>query len=138
MMAAVDQLDWEANGDPYFYENHHTPPVPVEGKIGPDSEEWWIFYNTDKYSGTKLVVRPGGSCECFDKGAYNILVWDGEGMFGGLPVKGRSLTRDEIMVTESRAKRGVKVVNTGKEDLMIIKFFGPDINHDAPVLKTYA
>jgi hypothetical protein len=137
MMALVDQLDWEANGDPYFYENHHTPPVPVEGRMTGASEEWWIFYNTTKYSGTKLIVRPGGSCEFADKGAYNILVWDGRGEVGGLPVRGRDSSADEIMVTAGRAGRGVKVVNTGGEDLMLIKFFGPDINDDAPVLKKY-
>jgi hypothetical protein len=138
MMAAVDQLDWEANGDPYFYENHHTPPVRIEGSRTAGSEEWWIFYNTSKYSGTKLIVRPGASRVCVDRGAYNILVWSGEGTFGGLPIKGRSHTQDEIMVTSARAKGGVEVANTGAEDLMIIKFFGPDINDDAPVLRKYS
>jgi hypothetical protein len=137
LIAAVDQLDWEANGDPYFYENHHTPPVRVEGARSLGSEEWWIFYNTRKYSGTKLIVRPGASRHCVDRGAYNILAWSGEGTFGGLPVKGGSHTLDEIMVTASRAKSGVEVVNTGAEDLVIIKFFGPDINDDAPMLKRY-
>ena len=137
-MAAIDQLDWEANGDPYFYENHHTPPVRVDGTKTTGSEEWWIFYNTRKYSGTKLIVRPGASRTCVDRGAYNILVWSGEGTFGGLPVKGRDNTQDEIMVTAGRAKNGVRIVNTGERDLMIIKFFGPDINDDAPTLKRYS
>jgi hypothetical protein len=137
MMAPVNQLDWEANGDPYFYENHHTPPVPVDGGKTPESEEWWIFYNTRKYSGTKLVVKPGGSCYCVDRGAYSILVWRGEGEFGGLPIRGQSHSQDEIMVTADRACRGVKVTNTGALDLTLIKFFGPDIN-DAPTLKKYA
>ena len=138
MMAAVDQLNWEANGDPYFYENHHTPPVLIEGSMYAGSEEWWIFYNTSKYSGTKLIIRPGASRVCVDRGAYNILVWSGEGTFGGLPVKGQSHNQDEIMVTSARAKAGVEVVNTGAEDLMIIKFFGPEINDDAPVLRRYS
>jgi hypothetical protein len=137
LIAAVEQLDWEANGDPYFYENHHTPPVRVEGARSAGSEEWWIFYNTRKYSGTKLILHPGASRHCVDRGAYNILAWSGEGAFGGLPIKGQSHTRDEIMVTAPRAKSGVEVVNTGEEDLMIFKFFGPDINDDAPMLKRY-
>ena len=29
--AILDQIDWEISGDPYFYENRHTPPVPVAG-----------------------------------------------------------------------------------------------------------
>jgi hypothetical protein len=41
------------------------------------------------------------------------------------------------MVTAARARSGVDVVNTGTEDLFIIKFFGPDINDDAPALKRF-
>ena len=105
MMALVRQLDWEANGDPYFYENHHTPPVPVENEKQPGGEEWWIFYNTRKYSGKKLVVKPGQTYLSKDKGVYNILVWDGDGMFGPLEVRGRSHDKDEIMVTHDAAVR---------------------------------
>ncbi|MDR1471512.1 MAG: hypothetical protein LBS75_03225 [Synergistaceae bacterium] len=138
MMAFVDRLDWEANGDPYFYENHHTPPVPLDGGKTASSEEWWIFYNTTRYSGTKLIVRPGCAVNCVDRGAYNILAWSGKGTFGGLHIKGRSPGEDEIMVTSGRAMSGVQVTNTGDNDLIIFKFFGPDINDDAPILKRYA
>ncbi|MDR3164961.1 MAG: hypothetical protein LBU13_05235 [Synergistaceae bacterium] len=138
MMAAVEQLDWEANGDPYFYENHHTPPVILEGGRAAGCEEWWIFYNTRKYSGTKLILRPGASIKSVDRGAYNILVWNGEGTFGGLPIKSGDHVLGEIMVTAARARAGVNVVNMGTEDLFIIKFFGPDINDDAPALKRFA
>jgi mannose-6-phosphate isomerase class I len=142
MMALVRQLDWEANGDPYFYENHHTPPVPVEGSKQLGGEEWWIFYNTRKYSGKKLVVKPGQSYFSKDKGVYSILVWDGEGTFGpvgagSLDVRGRSHDKDEIIVTHDAAVKGIEVANTGAADLSIIKFFGPDINDDAPFLRKY-
>ncbi|MDR1917110.1 MAG: hypothetical protein LBQ58_11110 [Synergistaceae bacterium] len=137
MITFVNQLDWEANGDPYFYENHHTPPVLMDGSKTASSEEWWIFYNTTKYSGTKLIVRPGCVCTCVDRGAYSILAWSGEGTFGELPMKGRSLTEDEVMVTCDRARSGVQVVNTGDQDLILFKFFGPDINDDAPMMKKY-
>ena len=44
---------------------------------------------------------------------------------------------DEILVTRDAALKGVRIVNTGTGDLSIIKFFGPDINGDAPVLKRF-
>lgn len=138
MMAMIHQLDWEANGDPYFYENHHTPPIPVEGGSQPGGEELWIFYNTPKYSGKKLVVKPGRTYFSKDRGVYNVLVWDGQGTFGAFDVKGRSHDKDEILVTREAAARGVTITNTGTEDLTIIKFFGPDINIDAPTLKKYS
>jgi hypothetical protein len=137
MMALIHQLDWEANGDPYFYENHHTPPVPVESGEQPGGGEWWIFYNTRKYSGKKLVVKPGRGYFSQDKGVYSILVWDGEGTFGPFDVKGRSHDKDEILVTHDAAVKGIEVVNRGTGDLVVIKFFGPDINDDAPTLKRY-
>lgn len=136
LMALIDQLDWEANGDPYFYENHHTPPVAVEGSSQPGGEEVWIFYNTPKYSGKKLTVRPGQKYFSRDAGVYSVLVWQGEGTFGPLKIKGRDCSLDEVIVTCEAAKRGFNIVNTGTEDLVIIKFFGPDIN-DAPKLKKY-
>jgi hypothetical protein len=138
MMAIVNRLDWEANGDPYFYENRHTPPVTLDGGKTSSSEESWIFYNTAKYSGTKLIIHPGCSRNCVDRGAYNILAWSGEGSFGGLAVRGGSPAEDEIMVTCGRALSGVMVTNTGLEDLIIFKFFGPDINDDAPMLRRYS
>jgi hypothetical protein len=137
-MAIVNKLDWEANGDPYFYENSHTPPIPLDGGKTLSSEESWIFYNTAKYSGTKLVIRPGCSRNCVDRGAYNILAWSGEGSFGELGIRGGSPGEDEIMVTYGRAAGGVKVTNSGHEDLIIFKFFGPGINDDAPMLRRYS
>ncbi len=132
--ALIDQLDWEANGDPFFYENHHTPPVPVEGSEGAGGAAWWIFYNTDKYSGKKLVVKPGGAYELREPGAYNILAWEGRGTFGGLRVEGKNHTLDEILVTAERAGDGVVVKNDGTGELTLFSFFGPKIHDDAPRL----
>ncbi|GIG88411.1 cupin domain-containing protein [Plantactinospora endophytica] len=49
-------VEWDLNGDPYFYENNHLAPRPVAPDGG---REWWIFYNTPKFSGKKLVVPAG-------------------------------------------------------------------------------
>ena len=38
------------------------------------------------------------------------------------------LTETSCFVTHDRAVRGVDVLNDGREDLLVIKFFGPDIN----------
>lgn len=134
LMALIRQLDWESNGDPWFYENHHTPPVPVEGGEGPGWREEWIFYNTPKYSGKKLTVAPGKSCVSKEKGVYSILTWSGRGTFGNHAIQGRNYDTDEILVTHDAAVKGVEIVNEGTDDLTIIKFFGPDINFDAPKL----
>ena len=52
----------------------HTPPVLVEETKQDGGEETWIYYNTTKFSGKRLVVKPGQSFQSVDKGVYNVLV----------------------------------------------------------------
>ena len=42
---------------------------------------------------------------------------------------------DEVLVTHDRAVRGVEVRNTGRDQLVVIKFFGPDVNRDVPMIE---
>jgi len=135
--AILEQLDWEANGDPYFYENHHTGARLIEDSRQEGGEEHWIYYNTTKFSGKKLVVRPGGRYRSVDKGVYNILVWKGKGRYDGHRIEAGNFECDELLVSCERAARPLEVENTGDEDLLIIKFFGPDINLDVPYIEGY-
>jgi hypothetical protein len=135
--AILEQIDWELSGDPYFYENRHTPPVPIEETRQPGGEESWIYYNTTKFSGKRLVVHPGGQYQSVEKGVHNILVWRGKGVFGGNEVEGLDFGRDELLVSHDAATRPIPIENTGDKDLIIFKFFGPDINLKIPMLKKY-
>ena len=130
----LELIDWEANGDPYFYEHHHLMPQLIESTRQPGGEEFWIYYNTTKFSGKKVVVRPGASFTMVEQGVYNVLVWTGRGTCGGIPVQGGDPDQDELLVAHHRATGGVEIRNTGDEDLLLIKFFGPDINPDAPTI----
>jgi hypothetical protein len=40
-------------------------------------------------------------------------------------------------VSHAKAVTPLTVENTGGEDLVIIKFFGPDINRDVPMIPRY-
>jgi hypothetical protein len=71
--AILDHIDWEVSGDPYFYENRHISPQLIEAAEQEGGEEYWIYYNTTKFSGKRLVVKPGQSFTSVDKGVYNIL-----------------------------------------------------------------
>lgn len=131
----LELIDWEANGDPRFYEHHHLSPRLVESSRQEGGQEYWIFYNTTKFSGKKLVVRPGATYSSVDPGVHNVLVWSGTGTYGGLSVVGGDPDRDEVLVVHERAVRGVEVRNAGREDLVAIKFFGPDLNPDVPMIE---
>jgi hypothetical protein len=130
----LELIDWETNGDPYFFENRHLSPQLVDGSRTEAGEEHWVYYNTTKFNGKKLVVRPGCSYRSVDRGVYNVLVWSGAGTYGGMPVEGGNPELDEVLVTHDRAVQGVEVRNTGTEDLVAIKFFGPDVNPDVPMI----
>ena len=131
----LDLIDWEENGDPYFFENHHLCPQPVVGASHEGGEEHWIFYGTPKFSGKRLTVRPGGTVTTTDHGVHTVFAWSGSGVYGGVSVEGGNPGRDELLITHDRAVGGVEVRNTGSVDLIAIKFFGPDVNPDVPMIQ---
>jgi hypothetical protein len=129
-------VDWEVNGDPWFYENRHLSPQPVLGAAG-DGEETWIFYNTTKYAGKRLVVPPGGTHRLREPGVYSAFVWSGQGRHGGLEVRGGDPGLDELVVTHDAATREHEVVNTGSEALVVFTFFGPDLHAETPTIPVH-
>ncbi len=135
--AILNHIDWEVSGDPYFYENRHISPQPVVGTTQEGGEEHWIYYNTSKFSGKRLVVKPGQRFTSVDKGVYNILVWRGRGRYDGHKIEAGNFGFDELLVSHAKATVPIVVENTGSEDLMVFKFFGPDINLDVPMIPRY-
>ncbi len=135
----LEMINWETSGDPEFYKNRHTPPLLINETKTNSGEEYWIFYNTNKFSGKKLIVHPGGKYLSKDNGVYNILVWQGQGKFGGLEVAARNTASakydlDEVLVCHDRAVQGIDIENDSSGDLIIYKFFGPDVNPETPML----
>jgi hypothetical protein len=133
----LDHINWEVSGDPYFYENRHTSPQLIEETKQEGGEEHWIYYNTTKFSGKRLVVKPGQRFTSLDKGVYNILVWRGRGRYDGHEIEAGNFGFDELLVSHTKATQPILVENTGSEDLMIFKFFGPDVNLDVPTIPQY-
>jgi hypothetical protein len=133
----LEMVDWDTSGDPFFFENRHTPPLLIEQSRQPGGEESWIFYNTNRFSGKRLVVKPGARYMSLDKGVYNLLVWQGRGRYGGHDIQGGNPALDELLVCGEKATTGCSVENTGSEDLIVFKFFGPDINPDVPMLRKH-
>jgi hypothetical protein len=130
----LNQIDWELSADPYFYENRHISPILVKESIQNGGEEHWIFYNTHKFSGKKLVVHTKMDYLCMDAGVYSLLVWEGEGRFDGLPISAQDFDLQELFISHQKATQPIKVQNTGDKPLVIFKFFGLDINQDIPML----
>jgi hypothetical protein len=127
-------VDWAVNGDPWFYENRHLSPQPVGGAIG-DGDETWVFYNTTKYAGKRLVVPAGGTHRLREPGVYSVFAWAGEGRYAGHEVRGGEPGRDELVVTHDAATREHEVTNTGSTDLVVFLFFGPDLHVEVPTIR---
>lgn len=130
--AALNLIDWEASSDPYFYEKRHIyPKVVEETKQGHIYEEW-IYYGTSKFSGKRLILKPGEAFQSRENGVHNIFVWRGKGVIGEKEVKAGAFDlhscEDELLITCQRAKEGYIIKNTGEEELVLFKYFGPDIN----------
>jgi hypothetical protein len=133
----LGQVNWEISGDPYFYENRRMSPQLVKETVQEGGEEHWIYYNTTRFSGKRLVVKPGQRFTSVDKGVYNILVWRGRGRYDGHEIEAGNFGFDELLVSHAKATTPIVVENTGTQDLMIFKFFGPDINPDVPMIPQY-
>jgi len=138
----VDLIDWELNTDPDFKKNHFLKHIPARDPEEMKEEgyyEKWIIYGFEGFSAKELVVYPKRSVVIRDAEAYGMIVVQGRGMLGRLEMESPTiirfgeLTRDEFFVTRDVAREGVRIENTGNEELVILKNFGPG-NPEAPKL----
>jgi hypothetical protein len=139
----ISELDWEANVDPYFKENHFLEPVQVADTGSEGYIDRWIVYGKvggeQLFTAKELTMEPGTKCTIRDNGAYGLTVVQGSGKMNKLAldcpklIRFTDLTEDEVFCTEPAAKAGVVFENTSEvEDLVVLRYFGPEANPDAP------
>ncbi len=131
--------------DPHFKQNHFLAPVPVDDTESEGFVDLWVVYGRikgeQKFSAKELTVKPGVRCTIKDNGAYGLIVVQGQGRMNQLTVdcpkmiRFQDITRDEVFCTESAAREGVVFENTSAcEDLVVLRYFGPEVNPEAPSL----
>jgi hypothetical protein len=144
----TDQLDWEANTDPTFKDNHYLEPVPAADTRSEGYVDRWIVYGKingqQLFTAKELTVDPGAKCTLKDKGAFSMIAVQGQGRMNNLRlnspnmIRFHELTEDEVFCTETTAHDGVTYENTSSaEPLVMLRYFGPDVNPDAPDLGAY-
>jgi hypothetical protein len=142
----VDQIDWAANVDPNFKANHYLEPIAANDTSKDGWIDKWIVYGKvfgeQLFSAKELTVNPGVKCTIKDNGASSIICVQGEGRINKTRLSSpkmigfSDLTEDEVFVTDSAAKAGVTYENTSStEPLVVLRYFGPEVNSDAPELK---
>ena len=132
----VEVIDWEANVDPQFMQNHFMRPKPVRDAAEMQAEgyvENWICYKNEAYSAKELTVLPGQTVTIKDSAAYGLIVLQGHGKMGIWDIETPALirygqlTNDEYFVTEKAATEGVTISNPSSSDpIVMLKHFGPN------------
>ena len=144
----VEQLDWDANLDPSFKDNHYLEPIPVADTSSEGYLDRWIVYGKIRskqyFTAKELTVDPGVRCRITDQGAYGLVCTQGQGTINGQPlnspkmIRFQELTEDEYFCAEQGAKQGVVFVNTSStEPLVCLRYFGPEAHPEAPQIGAY-
>ncbi|MEO6740847.1 MAG: hypothetical protein ABIP20_11375, partial [Chthoniobacteraceae bacterium] len=144
----VDQLDWDKNVDPKFKDHHYLEPVPVADTRKEGWVDRWIVYGKvdgeQLFTAKELTIDPGVTAFVTDNGAYGLICVQGSGKINSQPlnspklIRFTELTEDEYFVTEDGAKQGVTFTNTsGTEPMVILRYFGPEVNPNAPAMGAY-
>jgi len=139
----VDQLDWEANVDPHFKDSHYLEPIPDGETESEGYVDRWVVYGKVKgeqrFSAKELTVAPGAKMTLKDNGASGVIVTQGRGRIGRLPLECPStirfgeMTEDEVFITAQAAKNGVEIENPAEAcPLVLLRYFGPEVNPQAP------
>ncbi|MCL1921191.1 MAG: hypothetical protein FWG50_08975 [Kiritimatiellaeota bacterium] len=139
----VEQLDWEQNTDPDFHKNHYLEPKLAGGSEDAGYFDKWICYGRingwQPVTAKELTVLPGAKVTIKDNGASGLIAVQGEGKINGQRlstpnlIRFRELTEDEYFVTDEAARAGIVFENTSKtEPLVTLRYFGPDVNPNAP------
>lgn len=144
----VAQLDWESNVDPSFKDNHYLEPVPVADTRNEGYVDRWIVYGKvhgkQLFTAKELTVEPGVKAVIRDSGAYGLICVQGVGKINGQAlnspklIRFTELTEDEYFVTADGAGNGVTYENLSEtEPLVVLRYFGPEVNPDAPEIGAY-
>jgi len=142
----IDQLDWDKNVDPHFKENNYLEPI-IHTHDDAHVDKWIVYGKVDGeqlFTAKELTVKPGGKVTIKDNGASSIIVVQGSGSLNGLTldcpklIRFHDLTMDEVFITEAAAKAGLTFENDSEtEDLVVLRYFGPEVNPKAPNVGDY-
>jgi hypothetical protein len=140
----VGQLDWDRNVDTHFKEHNYLEPIVDKERSGDGYTDRWIVYGTIEgqqlFSSKELTLEPGASCTLKDPGASGWITVQGRGRLGALDIQTPVMirfgarTEDEVFITYEAARAGVKIENTGSEPLVGLRYFGPDVHDNLPMI----
>jgi hypothetical protein len=143
----IGQLDWDKNVDTHFKDNNYLEPIVDSTRSGDGYTDRWIVYGQidgqQLFSAKELTILPGAKCVLKDAGASGWITVQGKGRMGPLNLQTPVLVRfgeeteDEVFITHEAASAGVEIENTGSENLVSLRYFGPGTHDDLPSIGDY-
>ncbi len=131
----MEVIDWEANVNPNFVDDHFMAPKPVHSDEEASALGYidkWICYRNEAYSAKELTVLPGRTVTIKDAACYGMIMMQGHGTMGAWDIdtpaliRYGQLTNDEYFVSEAAATAGVTITNKSSTDpIVMLKHFGP-------------
>ncbi len=120
-------------------EGREVPRALLVKDMPPEKHFDLDFIVSELVSAKELTLQPGVKCTIRDNGAYGLTVVEGRGKMNNLVLDSPNMIRfvemtdDEVFCTESAARAGVIFENTSEvEDLVLLRYFGPGVNPEAP------
>jgi hypothetical protein len=114
----------------------------VANSGGEGWQDRWVVYGRidgkQLFTAKELTLNPGVKVKIKDNGCYGLITVQGSGWIARqrlqtpAMIRYGELTEDEVFVTYDTARSGVTFDNTGSEPLVTLRYFGPDVNPDAP------
>jgi hypothetical protein len=144
----VEMLDWERNVDPYFKEHNYLEPIADKENSGEGYWDKWITYGIvvdgkQLFSAKELTVLPGVKCTIRDPGASGWITVQGCGKINNLSIETPVMIHygeepnDELYITAEAVKNGLVIENTGSEPLVSLRYFGPEVHKNIPMVGDY-
>jgi len=128
----VRMLDWEKNVDSEFERHRRIESMPIgdlEVTRKEGYQELWIIHGSPCFSAKELIVFPGQTATLQDHAAYGLIVIQGRGRVGSLPVESPTrirfgeMTADELFVTAAAASNVTVMNESDNEELVVLKHF---------------
>ena len=127
--ALFAQIDWRESTRSDYKQKYFRLPKPLPQTQEGLSEKW-VAYANEWIAAKEVTVAPGVKVTLRDEACYCALVVQGHGKFGEYVCEAPGVLRfgdlsgDEFFVSESAAKKGITVCNTGSfEPLVILQNF---------------
>ena len=138
----VRLIDWEANVDPHFKDNHYFEPIVDESNSGEGCTDRWIVYDRigseQPFTAKEITLEPGARATLNDNGASGLICVQGHGKIGKLALESPALIRfgqmtdDEVFITDAAAKDGYTIENHSDRDALVaLRYFAPEVNPQA-------